>query len=399
MKKKIDSPCTIEISDKSCGLEGWLAIDSLVNNRCCGGFRLISHTDAQDVARLARAMTLKYGFLGLPHGGAKAAIICRETAPEEEKIGLLKNFALGLNNKLGSSVYQPHPDIGTDRFMLEKARMNIPRTGLVREKSGWFTSLGVIESIKAALRYRKLPLAKATALVEGFGKVGSCVALGLYNSGVKVLGISTSKGAIYSPHGLDIPRLVEMSVSLGSAVVENYPDADKKASNELLELDADILSPCSVGYTVTAANAVKVKARIIVPGANIPITPEAEEILLKNGVLCIPDFVANSGGVLFGTMEFAGFRDKEIADFAQMFFSKQLFTLFNQSLTMQRALRSIAEETALQRFVRAKQEAEKKSFKNNLFDFGLSLYRRKLVPQGVVRNLSKDYFYKRATGG
>ncbi len=223
MKQEINPPVTIEITDDETGLKGWLAIDSMINNHCCGGLRMSPGISALEMADLAKAMTLKYGFLGIPHGGAKAGIICDEAALRDYKLHLLETFFLKMKDFIGEYVYDPHPDMGTNKqdicVMLELVGTPVTKRALVTERSGWYTSLTVISSARIAATYKGLDLSKSTVAVEGFGKVGRPVAMGLHQLGSKVVAISTSQGAIYSPNGLDIPKLINMSRRLGSGVV------------------------------------------------------------------------------------------------------------------------------------------------------------------------------------
>ncbi len=122
MKQKINPPVTIEITDDKSRLKGWLAIDSIINNHCCGGLRMLPDISAPELTELAKAMTLKHGFLGIPHGGAKAGILCDENTQREHKLCLLEAFGLKIQNFLADRSYLPGPDMGTNnqdiRYMI-----------------------------------------------------------------------------------------------------------------------------------------------------------------------------------------------------------------------------------------------------------------------------------------
>ena len=404
MSRKIKIPAIFEINDDSVGLKGWLAVDSLINNRCSGGLRVREGISAQEMAGLARAMTLKFGFLGLPHGGAKAGISYDDEAPRQQKLLLLGKFLEKARGILGEVVYEPYPDIGTDRdcicSAIKMTGTTVPRRALVTDRGGWYTSLTVIASAKAGARCKNIDLSKATVAVEGFGSVGSSVAEGLYQLGSKVVAISTSKGALYSSQGLDIPRLLKLRLRVGSGIVAHGQDfaAQRLKANALVELDVDALFPCAVGSSITMDNVARIKAGLISPGANLPLTPEAEDFLFKKGVLCIPHFIANCGGILGGTMEFAGFLPQDIEKGIATVFSPQVSDLIKDTFGAQRQPLRNTEEIALGRFERIKAAAEKKSFRSSVFTLGLGLYRNGLLPRFLVRNLSARYFMQRMQG-
>jgi len=397
----INKPELLEINDPLIGLKGYLAIDSLVNNRCCGGLRASPDVSADEMRKLAHLMTLKYGFLGLPHGGAKAGIVFDERTGAS-KAELLGAFMRQVRRQLGDYVYTPHPDVGTDNkeicAMLVSAGINIPKRAVVSEKSGWYTSLTVIASIKAASLSSGLNLKQSSAAVAGFGKVGSAVAEGLDKMGVKVLAISTSEGALYRKEGLDIPRLIALSREFKSNLVHHYKEAQKLDKDKLVELDVDILSPCAVGNCIHSKNAARVKSRMIVAGANNPISDEAYDMLYQQGIAVMPDFISNAGGVLGGTMQFAGIEEKEIIDFIDNDFLEQARIFIAEAAEKGLGLYALAEAAAYGRFLRLKTACEKRSISNRIFSWALEFYRNGIMPKSAVSLLSKRYFRRRIQG-
>ncbi len=399
---KIEPPTIFEISDNGVGLVGWLAVDSTIDNHCCGGLRMAPDVSARELAELARVMTLKYGFLGLPHGGAKAGIICDEKTTSEKRSGLLKAFGMKIKELLVGRVYSAGPDMGTTnadiRYMLEASGNRVPRRTLTGERSGWYTSLSVIASARVAASFQGTGLSGSTAAIEGFGKVGGAVAQGLHKRGCKIIAISTSQGAIYSSSGLNIARLLELSGRFGIKMVDNYKDAEKIDRKKLLELEVDILFPCARHHSINADNVSQIKAKLVSPGANIPVSEEAEDLLFERGVLCVPDFIANSGGVLGGTMEFAGLGPSTISDFIDHNFTKQVITILEKSLKDGACPRKTAEDFARDRFTRVKSAAENKSLMKGAFNLALELYRHGMIPESFVGTLAGRYFRKRIAG-
>ena len=162
-----------------------------------------------------------------------------------------------------------------------------PRRGK-GNKSGLFTSYGVMIVTEAAAAFRGVDLSKCTVAVEGFGSVGSTYALLMAKKkGANVVAISTTNGAIYNPKGLDVDKLIELRVTKGHGVVEVYEPAERISNDELLTLDVDILAPCARIHSINAANATAIKASMICPGANIPVTRPAQTMLFQRGIIVV----------------------------------------------------------------------------------------------------------------
>jgi len=402
MTQKIDPPTVLEISDPEVGLTGWLAVDSMIDNHFCGGLRMLPDVSAPELTELAKAMTWKHAFLGLPHGGAKAGILYDEGTQREEKRGLLAAFGRKTGDLLRGRVYLPGSDMGTTgeeiRGMLQTAGVRVPKRALRGEKSGWYTSLTVVAGVEVAALFQELDLAGATVAIEGFGAVGSSVAEGLRRLGSRVVAISTSRGALYSPAGLDVARLIESSRRHGSDVVDCYDGAERMEKESLLELGVDVLLPCARHHSIHMNNVSRVKARLISCGANVPVTREAEKQLWQRGILCVPDFVSNAGGVLGGTMEFAGIGPSVIAKFVDRHFSRQVSALIEKARGEDLYIRDVAEEVAMERWRRVKESSERHAFPNRAFSLGLDLYRKGMIPAACVGVLSRKYFQRRIEG-
>jgi glutamate dehydrogenase (NAD(P)+) len=206
--------------------------------------------------------------------------------------------------------------------------------------------------------------------------------------------ISTLKGAIFNPQGLDVTKLEHLAAKEGSRVVKLYPEVERIDRAAMLELPVDLLCPCARHNSLHAGNAARVKARIICPGANNPVTREAEEILSKRGVLCMPDFVTNCGGVLGGTMEFAAVSKIRIAAFIERHIGARMEWLLNESARQGVLPREIAVRIAQRRFEQVQRDAEHPTALARLFNFALELYRRGCIPGPLVASLSLPYFEK-----
>ncbi|MCE4607669.1 MAG: glutamate dehydrogenase, partial [Caldisphaeraceae archaeon] len=171
------------------------------------------------------------------------------------------------------------------------------------------TGLGVAISAREAAKKLFGGIEGKTVAVQGFGNVGYFAAKFLKEMGAKVVGISRSTGGIYSSKGFDVEEIKNELDKKGSRLLADYKDYEKKISNEeLLELDVDVLVPSAIENVITEENASKIKAKLIVEGANGPTSPEAEEILTKKGVVIVPDILANSGGVIMSHIEWVNDR-------------------------------------------------------------------------------------------
>jgi len=402
MNLNIQPPEVLEISDPQIGLTAWLAVDSMLEHHFCGGLRMLPDVSAPELSLLARAMTLKLGFLGIPHGGAKAGIVCDENASKEDKLRFLAAFGRKVQSLLRNRIYLPGSDMGTNdqdiRDMFKILDIRVPKRALRGQRSGWYTSLTVVASAKVASMYQGFNLAGATVAIEGFGAVGSSVAQGLEKLGSKVVAISTRQGALYSPNGLDVQRLLKGSGQHAGRCVDFYDDADKINKESLLELKVDVLLPCARHHSIRIGNVTKIKARVISSGSNAPITEEAEKALSQYGILCIPDFISNAGGVLGGTMEFAGLSRSAIERFVDRDYSRQVFILLERARQEGVYIRDLAEQISLERFARMKGASQNRSARSRAFSFALDMYRAGMIPSTFVGALAQQYFRRRIEG-
>jgi glutamate dehydrogenase (NAD(P)+) len=282
-----------------------------------GGIRFHPATDIHEVTALAMWMTWKCALVGIPYGGAKGAVAVDPallTTRELER--LTRRYVNEILPLIGPEKDIPAPDVGTDEQTMAwimdtysvSAGYSVP--GVVTGKPmtlggslgrGDATSRGV--QIAALSALGRSPEG-VTVAVQGFGKVGAPAAQFLADAGCKVVAVSDVTGAVYaraSSGGLDIADLRAWAAANGG--VRGYRHADALTLDDLLELDVDVLIPAALEGAVTAANAPRVRARLIVEGANGPTTPEADEILAANGTTVVPDILANAGGVIVSYLE------------------------------------------------------------------------------------------------
>ena len=376
---------------------GYLTIDSTIGGRSCGGLRLLPDVDEAEIADLARAMTLKYGFLSMPQGGAKAGVRGDPEAPPAVRRQRLLAFGEAIAPLLRNRVYAPHADMGTDnaaiRDLLETVGVKVKHRELRGRDSGYYTALTVLTGVKQGARHIGLDLSRASVAIEGFGKVGGSLGSLLAAAQVRVVAVSTSRGALYNPHGLDMKQL---SSEMGSDFVERYGDAEHLERAALLELPVDVLCPCARHSSIHAGNAARIAAKLISSGANNPVTPEAEPILEARSVLCLPDFVTNSGGVLGGTMEFAMHGRETIEQFIDQRIGARIARLLQEASRQKTSLRDLAEREARERFTEMQQATAHPTLQGRLLEVGLECHRRGWIPGPLIRRLSLPYFEKQA---
>jgi glutamate dehydrogenase (NAD(P)+) len=380
---------------------GYVAIDSTIRGRSSGGLRLLPDINETEIQTLAHSMTLKYGFLGLPQGGAKAGLFGNPDASRQERLERLVEFGHAIKSLLQTKAYIPYSDMGTQnsdvRYMLNAVGIRVSSRDLQNNISGYYTAVSVLTGILQAAQHIGLNLSGCTAAVEGFGSVGRSLAGLLAGEGIKVIAISTVRGALHNPSGLDVDRLVRFAEEAGSRVVEVYREADWIDREKLLELPVDFLCPCARWNSLTMSNVPRISARVISPGANNPITPDAEHVLFEREVLCLPDFVTNCGGVLGGTMEFASVSREKITAFIARHIGIRIASLLNEAKSKHKSPREVAVAFALRRFKHIAQSAEHPAPIGRLFNVGLEFYRHGWIPGRLVAPLALRYFKKRLT--
>jgi glutamate dehydrogenase (NAD(P)+) len=291
------------VSDRKSGMRGVLVIDNTSRGMGKGGTRMSPTLTVREVARLARTMTWKWAAVDLFQGGAKAGILGDPNAPNKEEI--LRAFARALANEVPSEYV-----FGLDMGLTEKdaaifvdelgdhgAAVGLPRAlgGLPYDELG-VTGYGVAEAADAAAQAIDLPIAGARVAIQGFGAVGQAAGERLVELGAVITAVATASGAVIDSDGLDVPRLVALRAEHGDACVRAY--GDTVDASLALTTDAQILIPAAREDTIDKDLAKSTSASLIVEGANLPTTPAAREILHERGVIVVPDFIANAGGII-----------------------------------------------------------------------------------------------------
>lgn len=282
-----------------------------------GGVRFDARVDIDEVRALAMWMTWKCALLDVPYGGAKGGVRVdprRYSTAELERI--TRRYTSEIAPLIGPDHDIPAPDIGTDEqtmaWMMDTYSAGRGHTvlGVVTGKPialggsqgrAASTSRGVVAISVEALHHAGIEVRGARAAIQGFGKVGRGAARFLAEEGVDVLAVSDVYGGIHDRSGLDIAALERYVDETGSVV--GFPDAEPISGEDVLTADVDLLVPAAIEGVVHAGNAGEIRARVIVEGANGPLTGEADRILESRGVLVVPDILANAGGVVVSYFE------------------------------------------------------------------------------------------------
>lgn len=295
------------INNKSVGLRAIVVIDNTACGTAIGGCRMATDVSLEECARLARAMTLKNASAGLPHGGGKSVIYADPSMDLAKKQSLMRAFACAIGQ---TTDYIVGPDMGTNEHLMACVYDEIHRAvGLPREIGGiplddiGATGWGLVAAAKAAEPFSGVTVAGATFAVQGFGAVGYHAARYLENEGAKMVGVCDSSSSLYCADGINVQALKAYKTEHGK--LNNFTGGGENASADaIIELPCDIWIPAARPDIITMKNVNKLRTRLIVQGANIPITLEAEEHLHNKGVVSIPDFIANAGGVICAAVEY-----------------------------------------------------------------------------------------------
>ncbi|HEY9473264.1 MAG TPA: Glu/Leu/Phe/Val dehydrogenase [Mycobacteriales bacterium] len=299
-------------------LRGYRVQHSLTRGPAKGGVRFHPAIDLDEVRALAMWMTWKCALIGVPYGGAKGGVAVDPRALSRNELErLTRRYTSELIPVLGPEKDIPAPDVGTDAqtmaWMMDTYSIHsgYTVTGVVTGKPtsiggsqgrGGATSRGVMYSAFCAMREAGIDPRGATVAVQGFGKVGGLAAQFLHDAGCRVIAVSDVNGGVHNAGGLDPIDLVR-HMRAGADTVVGYPGTDAITNEELLELDVDVLVPAALEGVIHDGNADRVRASLVVEGANGPTTPDGDAILEDRGILVVPDILANSGGVAVSYFE------------------------------------------------------------------------------------------------
>ena len=356
----------LQVYDPVTGMKGFTVVHNTALGPGKGGIRMTPTVTVNEVSRLAAAMTYKCAMAELPFGGGKSGIVADgKNLPWEKKKAIMEAFSRAIKI-ICPSKYVAAPDMYTaEKEMAVFAQANgsiISCTGKPSSmcqghscgiphelgSTGW----GVYHATLVALEHKGIKVKGATIAIDGYGNVGSFAAKYLSDAGALIIALSDSKGGIYNPKGLDLKKLAQVKQDKGT--VTAYSDGKKLAFGEIYQLDCDVVIPAAQPDVITQKNQDQIKAKIIVEGANIPAPFEVEEYLSKKGILIIPDFIANAGGVISSYVEYIGASADEVFPIVEKKIVKNTKLMLDQARAKKISPRAAALEIAKGRIKTAK---------------------------------------------
>jgi glutamate dehydrogenase (NAD(P)+) len=297
--------------------EGFRCTHNVARGPSKGGIRYHHQVTLEETKALAMWMTWKCALMGLPFGGAKGGVVVN---PKELSVAELermtRRYTTEIINFIGPEADIPAPDVGTspremawifDTYSMNKGYSVLGIvTGKPLEVGGSVgrveaTARGAAFCVREALRKQDASIEDRKVAVQGFGNVGSNLALILAEQGATVVALSDSAGGIHNPGGIDVRAAIAYKHESGS--LDGFSGSESITNEELLLVDCDVLAPCALEQVITGENADQIKAGIVCEGANGPVTPEADQILDDRGILVLPDVLANAGGVVVSYFE------------------------------------------------------------------------------------------------
>jgi glutamate dehydrogenase (NAD(P)+) len=345
---------------------GYRVIHNTARGPGKGGIRFDSGVSRDEVKALAAWMTWKCAVVDLPFGGAKGGVLCDPFAMSERELErMTRRYTNGIIHTLGPDSDVPAPDVNTNEhvmaWILDTYSMHVGHgapavvTGKPIALGGSLgrreaTGRGVMLAAKAMLSQLGMPVRGATVAVQGFGNVGSVAARLLAADGCRVIAIGDRTGALHNAGGIDVEAAADWIRRHGT--LEHFNGGDRLTNEELLELEVDLLVPAALENVITSRNASRIKARVVCEGANGPTTAAADDILEQNGVVVVPDILANAGGVTVSYFEWVQNRaayywteqqvNERLGEVMQRSFAEVLRTSQEHQVTMRTAAYMLA---------------------------------------------------------
>ena len=297
--------------------EGFRCTHNVARGPSKGGIRYHHQGTLEETKALAMWMTWKCALMGLPFGGAKGGVVVDPKGLSVSELErMTRRYTTEIINFIGPEADIPAPDVGTspremawifDTYSMNKGYSVLGVvTGKPLEVGGSVgrveaTARGAAFCVREALRKEDLSIKDRKVAVQGFGNVGSNLAVILADQGATIVALSDSGGGVYNADGIDVRAALDHKGASGS--LDGLSGTESITNEELLLVDCDVLAPCALEQVITGENADQVKASIVCEGANGPVTPEADQILDSRGVLVLPDVLANAGGVVVSYFE------------------------------------------------------------------------------------------------
>lgn len=340
----------LEIGIEPFGINAILVIDRTVWGSTWGGLRIVPDFSKEETIAAARTMTFKYGYIGLPMGGAKASLALPDDL-EESRSAILHALGEKLTSHIRSRRWIPALDMGCS---IEDIQHLYQGAGMVEDLSRWtyqsasYTAWSAYFSTLAALALQNQSIKGRTFVVEGFGRVGMEYSKLMNKAGARLIALSTRRGAIVRAEGFDIDELVHLRKTQGDGFLLDYAKGEQTDPERVLELECDIAVPCSRAWAIHEGNWQKIRASVVPCAANAAVCMEVEQNLVDSGKTVITDFVANCGGV-FGSILERHVGQEKICHLLEQNHTKQVNRLLLQSVQLRRCMAAIAVDESLKR--------------------------------------------------
>jgi len=308
-----DPEAIIRFENSKHGFNGVLVLNSTLLGPSSGGVRILPDVNEAEVKLLAQAMTRKNAFFTIPAGGAKTGIAFDPKSGSRVKV--IAGFGAAVSDLIRELRYVPSPDMGSTESDIIAIYRQLGSESLLRNSilkktvdsiplARLCTAEGVVEAVVTSIRMTGNRIQNSSVAIEGFGRLGRLIGTMLVERGLKVSAISNEEQALFQEGGIDIGLVSDSKQRPGLTAFEEYvrttPLAEIREPSAIVDESVDVLIPSARPLLVTRSNIEKVQAKLIVPCANAPVSESAEAPLAERGILVIPDFVANAGGVLGG---------------------------------------------------------------------------------------------------
>ncbi len=308
-----DSEAIIRFENWKHGFDGVLVLNSTLLGPSSGGVRILPDVSEAEVKLLAQAMTRKNAFFAIPAGGAKTGIAFDPKSGSRVKV--IAGFGEAVSDLIRELRYVPSPDMGSTESDIIAIYKQLGCESLLRNSilkktvdsiplARLCTAEGVVEAVVTSIRMTGNRIGNSSVAIEGFGRLGRLIGMMLVERGLKVSAISNEEQALFQEGGIDLGLVSDSKQRPGLTAFEEYvrttPMAEIREPSAIVNESVDVLIPSARPLLVTRSNIDEVQAKLIVPCANAPVSESAEAPLAERGILVIPDFVANAGGVLGG---------------------------------------------------------------------------------------------------
>ncbi len=367
-KDKFGPEYVINIYDPELNMQGFLVIDNTILGPGKGGLRMTANVTAEEVFRLARTMTFKNALADLPFGGAKAGIVWNGGTPKLKK-KIIQSFASKIK-LLTPKKYISAPDINTGE---QEMQWFVEATGIWQSATGkpanyctkpnskgekkcgipheyGSTGFGVAKTAETAAKIMKIDMAGAKVAIHGFGNVGTFAFKFLTQMGAKVILLADADTTIFEADGFNVAEIKKLLDA--KQTLKNYPFGEKISPEKFWEIETDILIPASITNVINNSNKNNIKTKMIVEAGNIPMTEDIEKEFSGKGVLIIPDFIANAGGVISSYAEYKGYGREKMMALIEKKIVKNVTLVLKKSIKEHKNLRDVGMEIAVARITK-----------------------------------------------